>query len=347
MKRSLLLALFLSLLVHLALLSSGILPSFSPLKDSTLQPIRMHLARMELGSSAAAPKPASAKPASGLRIAALPQMARDAAASEKKAEASAALNQQAASAPQAAARPAAQEDASEPAQESHPRDGYLVGSRRHRRFPSQAKLRYQVYYGALMAGLASIDWERQGGHYLLESRITPILGPQLRYQSEGTISPAGLRPDSYTAWRNNTPREHAQFDWENGRLNYGDNEPQSVALQSGAQDVFSLIFQLALKGAAHPPVQITTGKRVYQYPLAPSGEADFDTGFGKIRALVFRAQGDGDQTEFWLAPDFANQPIRIIRTDSKMKLDMRATDIRIDDSVEWQLPKQLPRKHEK
>jgi hypothetical protein len=198
-----------------------------------------------------------------------------------------------------------------------------------------------------MAGLATINWEHAEGHYRLETKITPIFGPQLRYQSEGEISQAGLKPDSYTAWRNDTPRERAHFDWDNQRLNYGDDGNQSVALQAGAQDILSLIYQLALKGATHPPVQITTGKKVYQYPLAPSGEADFDTGSGKIHAMVFRAEGDGDRTEFWLARDFASQPIRIIRTDSKMTLDMRVTDITINDVAEWHLPKPTLRKHDK
>lgn len=351
MKRSpLILALLLSLLLHLGLLSSGVLPSFAPVQDSKLQPIKMQLTPMELGSAPAAPKPVAVKPDKGTQIATLPSRVRAATVAPKKADASvaAANQQQIASAPHAEASASApQTEAEAPAGDNQPRNGYLVARSHRKRFPTKVSLRYQVYYGALMAGLATIHWEHAAGHYRLETTITPIFGPQLRYQSEGEISPAGLKPDSYTAWRNDTPRERAHFDWDNQRLNYGDDGNQSVALQAGAQDILSLIYQLALKGASHPPVQITTGKKVYQYPLAPSGEADFDTGAGKIHALVFRAEGDGDRTEFWLARDFANQPIRIIRTDSKMKLDMRVTDISINDAAEWHLPKPTLRKHDK
>ena len=203
-------------------------------------------------------------------------------------------------------------------------------------FPQQAEVKYNIYYGSLIAGTATITWQRRGEHYRLESRIVPIIGPVLRYRSTGQISNIGLKPEHYSAWRNDAPRESAQFDWQKQSLLYGDETRQEIALQPGAQDIFSLIYQLALKGADRGAIQITTGKKVYQYPLAPAGEADLKTDNGTIRALVFRAVGDDDQTEFWLAPAFANQPVRIIRTDRRMRLDMRATNITIDHRVDWQ-----------
>jgi len=357
MKRvPLLLAILLSVLAHLALLSSGLLPSLSLQPDTSLQPIHMRLSSMDL----AAQKPAQAKPAApsahgGIRISALnprPAAAASAAQDVVASAPAARAMAQTASAPEASA-PEAASVASAPAEEeasnidSPASPGYLSAKHHSRHFPSRARLSYQVYYGALMAGLATIDWQRDGSHYRLVSQITPILGPRLRYQSEGRIGNDGLKPDNYNAWHNNESREHARFDWDNRQLEYGDGTSQQTALIPGAQDIFSLIYQLALKGAGQPPVQVTTGKKVYLYPLAPIGEADFDTGAGKIRALVFRAQGDGDQTEFWLAPDFANQPIRIIRSDSRMKLDMRVTDIVIDDENLWRLPKPIHWKNEK
>ena len=142
-------------------------------------------------------------------------------------------------------------------------------------------------------------------------------------------------------------REHARFDRDKAQLEFGDNNETSVPLAPDAQDVFSLIYQLALKGPSPGKMQITTGKKVYQYPLIPVGEANYDTGFNQIRALVFRADGDDDRTEFWLAPDYANQPVRIIRSDSKMKLDMRATYIEIDDQIVWRMPANTYRKPSK
>lgn len=348
MKRSALFWAFLvSLAVHLLMMGSGLLPPLSSVPDPRLEPIRMKLAAMKLDGGNARPAarvPAPPRPG-GISVrepspgSATPhRKPQDGTASAPLArEASAALaTHDMASAPEASA----------PASEAQP-DQYLTADRHARHFPRSVTMKYQVYYGALMAGLAEIDWSRGEGRYALESRITPIIGPRLRYRSTGRIDRNGLKPDDYAAWRNDAPREHAHFDWDSHTLDYGEDNRQQVALQPGAQDIFSLIYQLALRGSDKPPVQITTGKKVYQYPLAPVGEADFDTGFGKIRALVFRAMGDGDQTEFWLAPDFSNQPIRIIRSDPRMKLDMRVTDIVIDDKPAWRLPKPEHRKNNK
>lgn len=338
-------ALVVSLVVHLLLFSSGLLPALAPLPETRLRPVSMRLTAMRLDGGGARPKPAAvpALPATGMRVAALPQNRPS-----RRSDASAATARTPASAPLAAAHgPVAAADASTAAGRAPDDSRYLSAERHAKRFPHRVALRYQVYYGALMAGIATIDWSRDNGHYTLESRVRPIIGPTLRYRSTGSIGADGIRPDDYAAWRNDSPREHAHFDWDSHQLEYGDGDSNRVDLVPGAQDIFSLIFQLALKGAGTPPVQITTGKKVYRYPLEPTGEADFDTGFGKIRALVFRASGDTDQTEFWLAPDFSNQPIRIIRKDANMKLDMRVTDINIDDAAEWHLPKPSSRKHDK
>ncbi|TDR81442.1 DUF3108 domain-containing protein [Paludibacterium purpuratum] len=340
------LALLLSLLLHLAIMASGWLPSFAPLPDDKLDPISIKLTAMRLDNAPARSPTPSAPPPGRMRIAALPAKPRNVASPKTHSDASSAEARAAASAPTDQVATTPPDDASAPLAEGDD-DNRLLPDHVLKRFPKAAELKYQVYYGALMAGIAVIDWQREGTHYTLESRIAPIIGPRLRYRSSGNIGRHGLQPSDYAAWRNEEPREHAHFDWEQQVLDFGDDNRQQVPLQHGAQDIFSLIYQLALKGAEAPPVQITTGKKVYQYPLAPVGQADFDTGFGKIRALVFRASGNDDTTEFWLAPDFANQPIRIIRSDSRMKLDMRVTDIVIDDNSEWHLPKPTPRKHEK
>jgi hypothetical protein len=338
-------ALLISLAVHLLLLGSGLLPPIGANPDTRLEPIRMKLAPMALdgGNAAARPRPrAPAPPLPGSL-----NLREKAPGTPAHRHAGDATSAPVASAPSSiAARDASAADASAPASAA-PEDQYLTAEHHMRKFPRQVEMKYQVFYGSLLAGIAEIDWSRADGHYQLESRIAPIIGPTLRYRSTGRIDRSGLKPSDYQAWHNDDPREHAHFDWNNGQLEYGDGSSTQVALQAGAQDIFSLIYQLALRGADTPPVQITTGKKVYQYPLAPVGEAEFDTGNGKIRALVFRALGEDDQTEFWLAPDFSNQPIRIIRTDPRMKLDMRVTDIVIDDNTEWHLPKPEHRKSEK
>jgi hypothetical protein len=72
--------------------------------------------------------------------------------------------------------------------------------------------------------------------------------------------------------------------------------------------------------------------------MTPSGETDYDTGSGKIRVIVFRAKGEDDITEFWLAPDFSNLPVRISRIDKSKRVELRAVLINVDGTEQWRLP---------
>ncbi|MCW3480472.1 DUF3108 domain-containing protein [Neisseriaceae bacterium JH1-16] len=215
-------------------------------------------------------------------------------------------------------------------------DGMLHARQPLLTFPSNAKLSGQVFYGQLLlAGQEQITWQRDGNRYSLIAQLTGF-GQRLSYESHGSFDTDGLKPDSFKAFRNDQPREHAEFDWIAGVLHYGDGKEEK--LEPGAQDVLSLGWQLALKGARLGMTQITTGKKVYSYPLKPAGETVFDTGAGKMRAVVIRAKGDDDITEFWLAPGYANLPIRITRIDPDKKLEQRIVAIDINEQEEWRLP---------
>lgn len=231
--------------------------------------------------------------------------------------------------------------AAETSSQSTSSNQYLSAQITRRRFPDRVRIRYQVFYGELMAGTATLDWQRNGKHYSLESLITPIFGPRLRYISEGSLNYSGLQPKTFLAWRNDTAREYASFHWQTKQLEYGDNEVHYAPLRNGAQDIFSVMYQLALKGAdaSEQSIQVTTGKKVRDYTLSPIGETDFDAGNGKMRAIVIRSDDADAFTEFWLAPGFANQPIRVKRVDKNLQLDMRAVGIMLNGKIEWQLPK--------
>lgn len=208
-----------------------------------------------------------------------------------------------------------------------------------RHFPQTATLHYQGFYNGIMAGSGDMQWKRSNGHYELNIRFSPIFGPDLRYHSAGKMIGNSLQPDMLLASRGSEKKESARFDYDNNQLHYGDNESKTVALQTGAQDIFSLAFQLGLKGGklGSSPLQITTGKQVYNYPMAPRGETDYITQDGNIRVIVFQAKGDDDLTEFWLAPDFANLAVRIVRMDSKKKIELRADLIEVNGKQQWKL----------
>ncbi|MGR2679274.1 DUF3108 domain-containing protein [Chromobacterium haemolyticum] len=380
-RRLILLALALSLAIHLGVLGSGLLPEvrLELPPDQDLRDISVKMQALDADEPAAkpaqqgavaqlrpaAPKPAPAKPAAKKAEASAPQAASEpvvaqaqpsknassAPAAEPKPDASmpSAENKIASSAPVADNMAANDKDeASAPTAEAAADDGYLHPKSKLRGFPRQATLGYQVFYGSAMLGTGTLDWSRGDGGYRLDINAAPFIGPKLRYLSEGRFkSKTGLLPDSLQAWRGGQVKESAHFDYNAGQLRYGDQGDKQLDLKPGAQDVFSLAFQLGLKGGelGPEPIQITTGKKVYEYPMHPSGEADYDTGAGKIRVIVFRAQGDGDINEFWLAPEFSNLPVRIQRIDKDKRIDLRAVRIDVNGAPQWKLPPQPTRKH--
>ncbi|MDF0606210.1 DUF3108 domain-containing protein [Neisseriaceae bacterium TC5R-5] len=378
--RFFLLALVISLLLHLALLGSGLLPqqSLNPPTEAELRPIKVQMQALETS-----PTPASTKRDTVATLLPATTVARknkrnsprkveaSAAQARAKPEASAAQeepqlaeNDQMVEAPKQTGgkiktQPSSLEDAEtstanqnsaaelDAVENTIESDGHIRPTSKLRSMPRQAKLSYQAFYGSILMGSSELNWQQEGNHYQLDTKVNPIIGPKLRYESTGEFQAAsGLLPATFQAWRGSQARESARFDYAENILFYGDKGDKQVALTSGAQDIFSLSFQLALRGGqlGDAPIQITTGKKVYSYPLHPSGESDYDTGSGKIRVIIFRAKGDGDINEFWLAPDFANMPVRIRRIDSDKQIDFKISRIEINSQQQWKLPPQPTRR---
>ncbi|WP_047238581.1 DUF3108 domain-containing protein [Chromobacterium subtsugae] len=381
-RRLLLIALFLSLALHFALLGSGMLPAISlpPAEDTKLEKIDIKMQAMGLEEAARPAPPAGAgvnlAPAGGAakpapkpkpkpkpqRKAAASQAADEpkAAASAPAAETAAGQGERAASAPHAETAPApsasaphaetrhaAAQTASEDAAKPQDPAGFLHPPQPLRKFPAAAKLSYQLYWNGVYAGTGELNWQQGHGRYLLETVATPAFAYRMftrgyRYRVEGGIDAGGLRPDSMLSFEGDKAKEEARFDYAAGQLRYGMGAGQQVALRAGAQDIYSLAFQLGLKGGhlGDKALQITTAKKVYDYPMAPTGAFDYDTNAGKMRVAVFQAKGGGDTTEFWLATDFANLPVRITRIDDKKRIELRAVRIEVNGALQWELPPQ-------
>ncbi|GGY27202.1 DUF3108 domain-containing protein [Paludibacterium paludis] len=347
-------ALLLSLLIHLAV---GIGDAWlhltpAPMPDTPLRPMTARLASLSLDetdrrsdTTANAPGMASLPPGGKDKTAREPEKKQR--AKEKKRPASAPMNTAHAPGHDSAAPAAiARAETSAPSSDASAPEAVELDAL-PARFPDSARLTYDAYNGAFMAGVAQVDWQRTGRHYRLESRITiAFVGIVIRYLSEGDITRQGLKPRSFTAWRNDVPKEKADFDWTGGQLTYGEGEPQRAPLRPGAQDVFSVMYQLALKGAGPDgqSIQVTTGKKVRDRPVAPSGEADLETRDGPIRAIVIRSQDADSLTEFWLAPDYANQPVRVRRVDKNLNLDLRISRIELNGETVWKQSPPIQRK---
>lgn len=354
----LLLALLASLLLHLLLFGGSLLsfdgaaPDEAPLRKLTISlqamapeqgdassPVALGMVAATgegVAADASAPPsqaPRPAKPVKGRTVPAKP-VAAPAAAEAQVAQAGS--DGRAAEASTPAVAPVAAEPVEQPAP-------------KRTRFPDAARLEYALLSSGLPLGRGEMNWQRSGGDYRIVTMVKPLIGPTLRYEVHGELGRNGLQPQRFSASRNDAPREYARFDWAAGVLDYGDKEAKQAPLQPGALDWLSLAFELGLRGEQPGAAtrQVTTGKKVYQFALQLAGETDFEAGGDTLRAVVLRARNDKDLIEFWLAPDFANLPIRIMRVDNDKRFELRATLIEFNGAVVWTpSPPQRSSKHE-
>ena len=354
----LLLALLASLLLHLLLFGGSLLsfdgaaPDEAPLRKLTISlqamapeqgdassPVALGMvAATGVAADASAPPsqaPRPAKPVKGRTVPAKPVAAPAAAEAQVAQVAQAGSDGRAAEASTPAVAPVAAEPVEQPAP-------------KRARFPDAARLEYALLSSGLPLGRGEMNWQRSGGDYRIVTNVKPLIGPTLRYEVHGELGRNGLQPQRFSASRNDAPREYARFDWAAGVLDYGDKEAKQAPLQPGALDWLSLAFELGLRGEQPGAAtrQVTTGKKVYQFALQLAGETDFEAGGGTLRAVVLRARNDKDLIEFWLAPDFANLPIRIMRVDNDKRFELRATLIEFNGAVVWTPPPQRPNKDE-
>ncbi|WP_028535188.1 DUF3108 domain-containing protein [Paludibacterium yongneupense] len=347
-----LMALALSLGVHLAVLGFDLLPlARSEQQETALKPLTARLQALTL-DPAPKPVPTPVAPPKGsfsLTAAAAPPAPaaerRDTHGVRREA-ASQALAQTGASAAQSSSAPLAEAAAtagatSASAPASDATDDAAPASIAHlKHFPNSARLRYWVNN----VGIATLDWEREGKRYSLET-VANIAWFSIRYRSEGSLGRGGLKPDSFTAMRNGNTTGLARFSWPEKTLSLGDND--TSPLHAGTQDMLSIIYQVALLGAEGDAseLHITNGRKVYPATLHAVGESDYLADGKKIHVVILRAQEQGGDTriEFWLAPDYANQPVRI-HFSGNVDVDLRARKIEINGKTEWDLPDPHDRK---
>ena len=215
-------------------------------------------------------------------------------------------------------------------------------------FPQQALLRYEVFYGNLLAGLAELNWQQQGVHYQLQLRLQPVFSRPLLYQSEGQIEKNGLKPQRFYGERKGHVREQAEFDYAQQQLRYGAQLEHLSPLPDAAQDILSVAFHIALQGASvlQQELAVTNGRKLYHYPLTVIGEATFTLESHSIPVFHLASRTDQESTEFWFAPQFANLPLRIRRHSPELTLDQRLIFLSINGETQLERPpKERPQAH--
>lgn len=340
--RSLLIAFLLSLGVHLVLLvDSNWLPSFKSAPEPPVK-LRPLTARLMPQQVTAPPNVQMSAPpaAETATLAAAPIKRHHKRARRKPApatDASAPLAQLDASSPASSLSASAPIGASSPRAVAAAPETMAAGTGKQgatgRTFPRDIKVRYHATYNN--TGLTGqLKWKSEGDHYQLELS-SKLLVFSMRYTSEGRIGKNGLIPEHFQVWKNGNPQEGADFDWDKKLMHYGNEKQNQAELAPGTQDILSVAWQFAFVGDQLPSkVWLTTGKKVYQYPVSLAGEARFPQE-GGLPVAVVRANAEGNQNEFWLSTDLHNLPLRIIRKDDKLNIELSASTIEIDGKAVW------------
>ena len=206
------------------------------------------------------------------------------------------------------------------------------------RLPPRGVIRFRVERGDsnFEIGSAYQEWEFDAGRYRLRSvvKTTGLVGLfySVRFEMEslGQFSEKGLQPEVFGILRDDRrAREKALFDWERMMVRVRDRPEQ--ALDSGAQDLLSLYYQLGflnLTDGQETALPVATGKKYGAYQLEVVGDEQIDVPMGSLRTRHIRAPGD-NTTELWLAYDYLMLPVKIRHTDSKgIVLVQVATEIK-------------------
>lgn len=198
--------------------------------------------------------------------------------------------------------------------------------------PGQARIDYVERSTGLPAVM---DWQTDAGQYSLSLRI-PAVFLTIEYRSTGVIDAGqGLKPQQFLELRNDQPKRRAVFDWQAGQLRYND-ERDSAPLQANAQDLLSLSWQLALKGAPAGGIQLTNGRKIYEYALDRPRSGNIKVAGQSLRTLVYQTKNNETEIQIWLARDYGNAPVRIVyRKPGETGLDLQASAIHRDGRPLW------------
>lgn len=190
---------------------------------------------------------------------------------------------------------------------------------------TMGRIRYLVYYGenGFMIGEAIHEWRADDGRYFLRSTAEPkglaaLRGKTRTQESEGDITPDGLRPRAFRDRREGREPETVSFDWENNRVAFAAGRGEGL-LSPGAQDMLSVFYQLAWRVSGRTTeIPVATVSRVGRSTFERIGEETLELAIGTVTAVHLRARsGDTEATEVWLAPAHGGLPVKIRHTDRK------------------------------
>jgi hypothetical protein len=188
--------------------------------------------------------------------------------------------------------------------------------------PSRVELTFAIMMGELRIAEAREVLEHDGRRYHVVSESTPkgiaaLFINDIRRESRGTVTAAGLRPEHFEETGRKGGTRVAKFDWAAGELTLvNSHTTRTVALPQGTLDQASLAYALAFRSAVNAGfnVHVTDGRGVKQYRYREIGAETLKTPLGELRTRHFekvRDPGDKRGFEFWLATDRDLLPVKL------------------------------------
>ena len=207
--------------------------------------------------------------------------------------------------------------------------------------PEQVRIRYAVFRGELSfeLGRTLLNWDSwdepsqldgaPGRRRYRATMLTETVGLvgllksiQVTQESQGDVTPTGLRPRHFFTARDGRRQDWADFDWGGDALAGipdGDTAQVSYAkgdatVARGTQDFLSLFFQFAwLPGFPQAPsyaLTVATGKKISEQQVVVVGEETISIPVGTFRTLHVKSL-DREPIELWLALDLYALPVKM------------------------------------
>ena len=212
--------------------------------------------------------------------------------------------------------------------------------------PKKAQLNYSVYKGSnFKVGEARLRFQIDDDKsYSIEvgANTTGIVSLFKKFDlvqaSSGILTPQGLRSNEFSETRlSGDGQEYraAKFNWMEKTLSFSGGG--SVALPDRSQDIVSFMFQLSQIPWDRTPIMmnISNGRKLERYEIDIGEEETIDTQMGKLRAIPFRKRHAPNEEglDIWLAVEYRLLPVKISKTDRNGNIDSQLliSEIRVAD----------------
>ena len=211
--------------------------------------------------------------------------------------------------------------------------------------PPRVDLAYKVFYGTrgFLIGDAVYRFEHSNNRYRIstigEARglAALVLRGQGKIESRGLITGEGLQPLTFRVERGGPDRvETAAFDWEAGLLTLFDGKTEPLDLPTF--DPLALMWQYYFTPPTADKVAFTIGtpRRIHRYTMTRELTETIDWPQGKIDAERWHRQSEDGKTDayVWLAPSLRHIPVKIrVSNTARGTIEVVLDSIRVDETA--------------